>query len=429
MLPGAVLLLVATVLLSLGTPLSASALGLLFYVGIAAGILLSVRFRSGRALLALLFIFLSERAIAFFSPARMPMYGPGRIALEEIFVLLPINFLVLTLVPEFALRLVVTARLLAVVLFESIFIAVTCRTGEVKSPAFIRYSLFPEHAARHAATLPQLGIFAFIICVALLSYRVLRFRKPMESGMLWSLVAAFIALAEGGIGHIPAAYFATSVLIIAGALIEGSYVLAYQDELTGLPGRRAYNELRMSLESPYTIAVVDIDHFKSFNDTYGHDTGDQVLRMVAGKLAQVKCGGKAFRVGGEEFAIVFRGKTLAETSPHLERLRAAVECATFHVRTTPERREIPRAEPDRRSSTRKKKTTGNLVTVPSSTHAYLSVTVSIGAAEPVAANQDVSSVYEAADMALYRAKKTGRNRVELATRQRTRKPRAKASIA
>ena len=52
----------------------------------------------------------------------------------------------------------------------------------------------------------------------------------------------------------------------------------------------------LSFEAPYAIAVVDIDHFKNFNDTYGHDTGDQVLRLVAGRLAAVNGGGKAFRV-------------------------------------------------------------------------------------------------------------------------------------
>ena len=68
--------------------------------------------------------------------------------------------------------------------------------------------------------------------------------------------------------------------------------MVYQDELTALPARRAFNDAVLHLQNNYTVAVVDIDHFKKFNDNYGHDIGDQVLRMVAGKLARVS-GGRA----------------------------------------------------------------------------------------------------------------------------------------
>ena len=92
-------------------------------------------------------------------------------------------------------------------------------------------------------------------------------------------------------------------------MIENSYLLAYHDELTTLPSRRAFNDAMMRLQPPYSIAVVDIDHFKKFNDTYGHDTGDvQVLRLVASKLSLVTGGGNAYRCGGEEFTILFPGK-------------------------------------------------------------------------------------------------------------------------
>ena len=86
------------------------------------------------------------------------------------------------------------------------------------------------------------------------------------------------------------------------------------------------------------MMVVDIDHFKSFNDTYGHDIGDHVLRMVAGKLAQVTGGGAAYRVGGEEFTVLFQGKGVHEVVPHLEILRTTIESSNFSVRGGAERR-------------------------------------------------------------------------------------------
>ena len=122
-------------------------------------------------------------------------------------------------------------------------------------------------------------------------------------------------------GPAATAYLATAGLILVSSIIENTYFLAYHDELTSLPARRAFNDALLRLEEPYAVAVVDIDHFKSFNDTYGHDTGDQVLRLVAAKLAGVTGGGRAYRVGGEEFSILFPGKSAKEAMPHLELLR------------------------------------------------------------------------------------------------------------
>jgi diguanylate cyclase (GGDEF)-like protein len=428
LLPGGLLLLVATGMLTLGVPLSLSALSLLFYVACGAGVLLSVRFRSSRACLALLFLFLAQRSIAFFAPARMPALGPGRIAIEVVSVLLPINYLLVSVSVERGLTWRGMARTLSIVFLESIFVAVVCRPGQVRSPAFIRYPFVSPHLLGHGNVLPQIAIVAFAFCLTFLIFRIFRYRRPVEAGFFWSLLAAFIALMEGGVGHIALAYFATSGLAITSALVESSYFLAYHDELTGLPGRRAFNDMRNSLEAPFSIAAVDIDHFKSVNDNYGHDTGDQVLRMVAGKLANVSAGGKAFRVGGEEFAIVFRGKSVAEVCPHLESLRAAIENARFQLRSSPERREAPRSQPDRRAASRKKPPR-SLTLMRSWSEDYLSVTVSMGVAEPTSSGQDVSAVYEAADKALYRAKKGGRNRIETAVKSRTRKVRLKSSIA
>src|SRR5690606_25573480 len=117
---------------------------------------------------------------------------------------------------------------------------------------------------------------------------------------------------------------AGAALILCVAILLDSYHMAYRDELTGIPARRALNQLLLSLGSRYTIAMLDVDHFKKFNDTHGHDVGDQVLKMVAHKIADVKGGGKGFRYGGEEFTIVFPGKTIQQAEEHLEAVREAI---------------------------------------------------------------------------------------------------------
>ena len=149
--------------------------------------------------------------------------------------------------------------------------------------------------------------------------------------------------------------------------------------------------------------MVDVDHFKKFNDTYGHDVGDQVLRMVASRLANVTGDGKPFRCGGEEFAIVFRGKTAEEVADHVELLRQRIAESAFNVRG-PERSHRRRNERRYRHSHRH-------------LHAQqleTNVTVSIGLAQARTPADDVDWVVKAADAALYAAKERGRNRVVIA---------------
>jgi GGDEF domain-containing protein len=172
--------------------------------------------------------------------------------------------------------------------------------------------------------------------------------------------------------------------------------MAYDDDLTGLPARRALNEALARLRGIYTVAMVDIDHFKRFNDEHGHDVGDQILRMVGARVGEVRGGGRAFRYGGEEFAVLFPGSSLEEAMPHLEAIRASIEGYRMAVRA-----------PDRPKSGEK----GAKLRGDSSPENHLSVTVSIGACGPKKKARAPAQLIKAADEALYRAKQGGRNRV------------------
>lgn len=96
-------------------------------------------------------------------------------------------------------------------------------------------------------------------------------------------------------------------LIFIIALFEASYSLAFHDTLTGVLSRRAMEQEILRLGNKYTVAMVDIDHFKRVNDTYGHQIGDDVLKMIASLINKNIQSGKVFRYGGEEFAIIFPG--------------------------------------------------------------------------------------------------------------------------
>jgi len=164
---------------------------------------------------------------------------------------------------------------------------------------------------------------------------------------------------------------------------------AEHDHLTGLPNRRAFEgtlreEVAMAQKEgqPLAVAFCDIDHFKVINDTHGHDTGDRVLKFVAGLLAKIsndQC--HVARHGGEEFVMLFRGKTAAEACEAVDSVRQDLATRSLVNRTNGERMER--------------------------------VSFSAGVSN-VLAFDDPRAALKAADRALYLAKEHGRNRVYLA---------------
>jgi len=399
-MPGGVLLALATGLVN--TPvlaLAASSLSFYYVAAFAGGLVLAWRFNSSRILFSLLTLLLAHRAVDFFAAGQVRS-GPGHTAAVLVAVLIPANFIVFAVMRERGFVVAGIAPRFGLLFLESVLVAVLCR---------------PENSAM----LPPRGIaggipvWAFLGFVAALSVFVQRFwqtRKPIEPGFAWATASVILWLEFAPLGKAADAYVGTAALILAASLIETSYVLAYYDELTGIRGRRAFNEALVSLDQQYVIAIADIDHFKKFNDTYGHDVGDQVLCMVAAKISAVGGGGQAFRCGGEEFAMIFANASAKDALEHLESLRRAIEGSSFRVRGA-ERRSQVRPETDRRRPGNKKKVAApGLQQIPD----HLSVTVSMGVAEPSTRYRQPEQVIQAADQALYRAKQSGRNRVELA---------------
>ena len=179
--------------------------------------------------------------------------------------------------------------------------------------------------------------------------------------------------------------------------LEETRRVAEDDHLTGLPNRRAF-EARYEAEyraaravgEALCVAFCDIDHFKRVNDTHGHDAGDRVLKLVAENLARIsdeRC--HVARHGGEEFVVLFRATTVAEAFAKLDRLRAQLADRRLVNRAT----DLPIGQ----------------------------VTFSAGLAD-VFAFGNRRLALKGADVALYRAKQDGRNRIHLANPDETRRP-------
>jgi diguanylate cyclase (GGDEF)-like protein len=252
----------------------------------------------------------------------------------------------------------------------------------------------------------QTGVLSALSLTAQLSYTVaaltllalvVRRRTKVEQGLLWALAAIFLGVHESAKAETLFLYAGTAGLVLVFAVLEHGYDIAYRDELTGLLGRRAFTSLMERLGRTYAFAICDVDHFKQFNDKYGHDVGDDVLRMVAAKLSHVEGGGRVFRYGGEEFLVVFRGRSAREAKPFMESVRHAIADTGFVLRGA----ERPARKPMsfRRTDHEKQRA--------------VTVTISIGIAEKSIRHSTPELVLDAADAALYAAKAAGRNCVRL----------------
>ena len=244
-------------------------------------------------------------------------------------------------------------------------------------------------------SLIQLAYPVFLLAFILLVVQYLREPRPLHAAQVIGLMGIFWMLPQTFILPFTLNIMCSQVmLMIAAAVSHEAYQMAFRDELTGLPGRRALNERMQRLGRNYVLAMTDVDHFKKFNDTHGHDVGDQVLRLVASKLSKVTGGGRAYRYGGEEFALVFAAKTIEECLPHLEAVREVI--ANYNIQL---RNQDSRPQDDQQGRQRRGAAGASSV----------SVTISIGAAERLPEHRSTDEVLKSADQALYSAKGAGRN--------------------
>lgn len=252
--------------------------------------------------------------------------------------------------------------------------------------------------------LAQVPALLFLTAASALGWLAWRHPRPLHTALLLALLCLWWMLPRVFLQPVLLpALSSAALLLMLGAMLQESFHMAFRDELTGLPGRRAFNETLQRARGTYSIAMVDVDHFKSFNDTHGHDTGDDVLRLVASRLARVGDGGRAFRYGGEEFAVVFLDRPAAACVDAVEALRQSIEDTRMQLR-------------DRGTRSRDDET-GRQQRGRGGSGQVVQVTVSIGLADSRVDPRPMA-VIKAADQALYAAKDGGRNQVRAQGSQR-----------
>jgi diguanylate cyclase (GGDEF)-like protein len=363
------------------------------------GMLLAWRFNKSRLFFALLVLVLADQSLQFFADRTANPFRMADIVSNAVPLLLPLNLAVFSLLKE---RGIVTLRgifRLGLILLQPLGIALAYRRyPDLDLAGYLGHSFVDVSALAHIS-LTQPALLAFFVAFLFLIVRFILCRDAVAGTFFWTLALVFLALGFAKFEPVFPLFFATAGLVLGISVIETSHSMAYRDELTQLPARRALKEALLKLGSRYTVAMIDIDYFKKFNDRYGHDVGDQVLQMVASKLVKVGRGGKAFRYGGEEFVLIFPG-SLMDVIPHVERVRKTIESSEFILRG-PKR---PRKKPEKPEKLEKPETTEEFLE-------KVSVTVSIGVAERDDYYRTPREVVKAADEAMYRAKNSGRNRI------------------
>ena len=360
------------------------------YLVLAAGILIALYVRHTRILFALLLLALADRGLLHLAAGAAASDDVGRIMFNAVSLLLPLNLLALSLITERSL--LISREIVRLILvFLQVFLV--SWIGLPENADFAAALELPLIAPQYTAWTPvaQASLLAFGAALALQAARFVSYRNPVDKGFFWALVSAFLALHGTRAGWAPTNFLATAGLILIIAAYAEIYQSTYYDELTGMRGRPYWNQAVANPGSRYALAVIDIDGMTHLNQTQGRAMGDQILRIVARKIARLIGEGNAFRYDGNRFAVIFRNQSVVDVLPRLEELRKAFDASpvTLSARTRLFRKPEPPTQ------------------VP--------VTVSIGAAERDERRTTPEKVMQAVETALARAKHDGRNQVKAHT--------------
>lgn len=230
-------------------------------------------------------------------------------------------------------------------------------------------------------------------------------QQSIHNSVLGCALMSLITYGWIQLNSVSAFMFSGMGLLLCINLTVSLLQIGYRDDLTQIGNRRALQQTAKTLRGPYSVAMVDADYFKKINDQFGHELGDQALRVIASLLAQTAEGGKPFRYGGEEFCLLFKGKTEQQVLDTLEACRQAIANYDMVVRDKQQRpKKHKQGEPRRGASKRK----SNL---------RLTVSIGVASSDKAAPGNSINpfeQVLKSADKALYRAKASGRNCIQAA---------------
>ena len=249
-------------------------------------VFLGWRFNRSRLLFGTLAVLLADLLLRRYGGAAQIDQLLARYVFQMVLLALPLNLLLFSCWRERGMLTGQGVRRFAFILFQPLLLAALFG---VRGPLIVRQLEVMTVSLPLLGPLSSPALVVWALAGLGLLFRFYRRRDLLDHGFFWAMLCSLLALLLGNPVR-QSFLFSVAALILIAAAIEGAQRMAFRDELTTLPARRALNEALLKLGNTYTVAMVDIDFFKKFNDRYGHDVGDQVLARVAGILG---------RVGGE----------------------------------------------------------------------------------------------------------------------------------
>jgi len=360
---------------------------------IGASVLVGLLFKRTWLMLVILVLAIADRALLYFAASIYVATEGGHLLYQAISFLLPFNLCVFAFMKRRGDMTRQSIWFLSAILLQGCAIAFIYQYKSLGFGAFLEDSSIKWALLKHTP-LSQLALLAFGIALVYYLFLYIRTRGVIERAFCWAIISVFYALALGRIGPESSIYFSTAGLIFVISVIENIYVEGFQDELTELPTGKSMHGILSQLGTGYTVAMVEVDNFKRLRDNHGRRVSKQVLRSVGLKLTSVTGGGKPFHYGGEVFAVVFPGKFLQDTLPHMEELRQTIK----KPGPIPQNQKRPHKKPKK---LKKIEILANRVPV----------TVSIGVAERSEADMTPHQAIKKAEKALITAKNEGRDRM------------------
>lgn len=357
------------------------------YIVAGIGILLAWWFDSSRAVFALFMIVSGYAMLWLCFPDGFEDDVFSSVGFSAYCFLLPLNLLVFSFLEERGILTFCGRIRIGAILLQFLLIAVIITGGfgqlDTESTLYIQQTasnwlnikIFPFS---NQTFLPHISLIAFLFVLIVFFIKTSITCKPMDSGFLGAIISTAAGLHFVGNSSGVAIFFCLATFMLVSAVIQDSYRMAFIDELTELSGRRALIKDMKKLGSKYSIAMGDIDFFKKFNDTYGHQAGDEVLRQVSQMLKKsVKPTDLAARYGGEEMVIILSDADINNAVLIAERICKTIAERKFEL--IKER--------------------------------MVNVTISLGVASYPIHGKTSTELIEFADKGLYRAKENGRNQV------------------
>lgn len=350
------------------------------YLIIVFGVFIAIFMNRFIPILLLLFIGLLNLASSYYMPSASTNSLSSIMLIALFSLLLPINIILWTWLKDKGINGTLYNLFLTTILFLQIgLVYYVMDIMPIDFIAFLKMNGNVEYFS-----FPVLGLVALMLgwLAVVLKNAYIESINVIDRASVFLLILLAVAINQMAELYIFAWLSGVSALLVVLSIIFDSHKIAYTDQLTGVPSRRAMLEQFLGLGKKYSVAMMDIDHFKKFNDTYGHDVGDKVLVLVANELSKISVG-KAYRFGGEEFAVVFAKKTVEQVEQSLEIVRKNIENIDLSFLKAEKQKTKPK------------------------------ITVSFGIAEKTKQHSKPEAVLKSADEALYAAKKSGRNRIKI----------------